>query len=327
MSPNIRRKLEALAERHEELGLMLADPAAANDNKRFRELSQEYAQLEPVTRALADFDSARRDLAAAEALRSDPEMRDLAEEEIDKQHERLGRLDHELSLLLLPRDPRDDANIFLEIRAGTGGDEAALFAGDLFRMYTRYAEQQGWRVEVLSASEGEHGGYKEIISRIVGSSALSTRRTPVTRFRRSIRSWMCAMSLASTVLPRMSMRTSGASFFSRRAAAAALTCSPYGVSRSAGVVRSTNVRMPPDFYHLCITEHPNDSRAFWQCAVDMDLASRGQIGEAGFKRLEVCRRTLSNLDPSREHSLMLQVDGQEFECTGRPPPATAPARK
>ena len=95
----------------------------------------------------------------------------------------------------------------------------------------------------------------------------------------------------------------------------------------AATIGEPNVRMPPDFYHLCITEHPNDSRASWQCAVDMDLANREQIGEAGFKRLEVCRRTLSNLDPSREHSLMLQVDGQEFECTGRPPPATAPARK
>jgi peptide chain release factor 1 len=173
MSPNIRRKLEALAERHEELGLLLADPAAANDNKRFRELSQEYAQLEPVTRALTNFDTARRDLAAAEALRSDPEMRDLAEEEIENQRARLEALDHELSLLLLPRDPRDDANIFLEIRAGTGGDEAALFAGDLLRMYTRYAETRRWSVEILSASEGEHGGFKEVIARIEGQGAYS----------------------------------------------------------------------------------------------------------------------------------------------------------
>lgn len=173
MSPSIRRKLDALAERHEEVGLLLASPDVAADNKRFRELSREYAQLEPLSQALRDYDNATHDLEATRALLSDPDMRDMAQEEIDRLQARLVELDTELGLLLLPRDPRDEANIFLEIRAGTGGDEAAIFAGDLFRMYTRYAESRRWSVELLSASEGEHGGFKEVIARVEGAGAFS----------------------------------------------------------------------------------------------------------------------------------------------------------
>ncbi len=173
MSPSIRRKLDALAERHEEVGLLLALPEVAADNKRFRELSREYAQLEPLTRALRDYDAATRDLDAARALLADPDMRDMAQEEIEQLQARLTGLDTDLGLLLLPRDPRDEANIFLEIRAGTGGDEAAIFAGDLFRMYARYAEVRRWNVELLSASEGEHGGFKEVIARVEGAGAFS----------------------------------------------------------------------------------------------------------------------------------------------------------
>jgi peptide chain release factor 1 len=173
MSPSIRRKLDALAERHEEVGLLLASPEVAADNRRFRELSREYAQLEPLTSALRAYDSATRDLDAARALLSDPDMRDMAQEEIEQLEARLLALDTDLGLLLLPRDPRDEANIFLEIRAGTGGDEAAIFAGDLFRMYTRYAETRRWTVELLSASEGEHGGFKEVIARVEGAGAFS----------------------------------------------------------------------------------------------------------------------------------------------------------
>ncbi len=173
MSPSIRRKLDALAERHEEVGLLLAAPEVAADNKRFRELSREYAQLEPLTRALREFDGATAELEAARALLADPDMRDMAQEEVERLEARLLELDTELGLLLLPRDPRDEANIFLEIRAGTGGDEAAIFAGDLFRMYTRYAEARRWNVELLSASEGEHGGFKEVIARVEGAGAFS----------------------------------------------------------------------------------------------------------------------------------------------------------
>ncbi|MBB5209103.1 peptide chain release factor 1 [Chiayiivirga flava] len=171
MTPSIRRKLDALAERHEEVGRLLAEPDANADAKRFRDLSREYAQLEPATRKLRDYDAALQSLAAAEAMRDDPELRDLADDEIATLRDTLATLDDELNILLLPRDPRDDANLFLEVRAGTGGDEAAIFAGDLFRMYARYAEARRWQVEILGASPGEHGGYKEIIARIEGAGA------------------------------------------------------------------------------------------------------------------------------------------------------------
>ncbi len=173
MTPSLRRKLEALAERREELERLLADPGVMADNARFRDLSREFAQLEPVATALAAEARARADLASAEAMREDPELAELAQEEVATARQRLQELDHELSLLLVPKDPRDEGNLFLEVRAGTGGDEAALFAGDLFRMYARYAERQGWRVEVESDNAGEHGGYKEVVARIVGRGAYS----------------------------------------------------------------------------------------------------------------------------------------------------------
>ncbi|WP_434212248.1 peptide chain release factor 1 [[Pseudomonas] boreopolis] len=173
MTPTLRRKLEALAERREELERLLSDPDVVGDNERFRSLSREFAQLEPVAAALAEEARAKADLAAAEAMRADPEMRELAEEEIAAAQARLSELEQRLLLLLVPQDPRDEGNLFLEVRAGTGGDEAAIFAGDLFRMYARYAERQGWKVEVESDNPGEHGGYKEIVARIVGRGAYS----------------------------------------------------------------------------------------------------------------------------------------------------------
>ena len=173
MTPTLRRKLEALAERRDELERLLSDPGVVADNTRFRALSREFAQLEPVATALADEARAKADLAAAEAMRGDPELGELAEEEIAAAQARLAELEGQLALLLVPRDPRDDGNLFLEVRAGTGGDEAAIFAGDLFRMYARYAERQGWKVEIESDSPGEHGGHKEIVARIVGRGAYS----------------------------------------------------------------------------------------------------------------------------------------------------------
>ncbi len=173
MTPTLRRKLEALAERREELERLLSDPAVVSDNDRFRRYSREFSQLEPVAVALAEEALAKRDLDAAQAMRGDPEMREFAEEEIVTAQARLLQLEDDLSLLLVPKDPRDDADLFLEVRAGTGGDEAAIFAGDLFRMYARYAERQGWKVEVESESPGEHGGYKEIVAKVVGRGAFS----------------------------------------------------------------------------------------------------------------------------------------------------------
>jgi peptide chain release factor 1 len=173
MQPSLRRKLEALAERREELERLLADPGVIGDAERFRTLSREFSQLEPVAVALAAEARARRDLGAAEAMRADPELRALAEEEIADATRRIEALEAELMAQLVPRDPRDEGNLYLEVRAGTGGDEAAIFAGDLFRMYVRYAERQHWKVEVESASPGEHGGYKEVVARVEGRGAYS----------------------------------------------------------------------------------------------------------------------------------------------------------
>ncbi|RPE75538.1 peptide chain release factor 1 [Vulcaniibacterium tengchongense] len=173
MTPTLRRKLEALAERREELERLLADPDIGADAERFGKLSREFAQLEPVAAALRAEAQARQDLAAAESMRGDPELAGLAEEEIADAKRRLERLEAELLAHLIPRDPRDGGDLYLEVRAGTGGDEAAIFAGDLFRMYVRYAERRGWKVEVESANPGEHGGYKEIIARVEGRGAYS----------------------------------------------------------------------------------------------------------------------------------------------------------
>ncbi|MDO1530379.1 peptide chain release factor 1 [Fulvimonas sp. R45] len=173
MTPSIRRKLEALAERHEEVGLLLGQPEVLADNARFRELSREYAQLEPVAAALREHDQAGRELADARAMLDDPDLGDMAADDVARLERRLAELDDELQILLLPVDPRDEANLFLEVRAGTGGDEAAIFAGDLFRMYARYAERRRWQVEVLSENPGEHGGYKEIVARVEGKGAFS----------------------------------------------------------------------------------------------------------------------------------------------------------
>jgi peptide chain release factor 1 len=173
MLPSLRRKLESLLERREELERLLSDPGVVADNDRFRTLSREFSQLEPVAVGLAEEARARADLAVAEGMRDDPEMRELAEEEIAAATARLGDIDAALMAQLVPRDARDDGNIYLEVRAGTGGDEAAIFAGDLFRMYARYAERQGWRVEVESANAGEHGGFREIVARVEGRGVYS----------------------------------------------------------------------------------------------------------------------------------------------------------
>ena len=171
MTPALRRKLDALVERREEVERLLADPAVATDQTRFRNLSREFATLQPVADALAAEAMARADLAAAEAMRVDPELRELADDEIEAATQRLQQLEGELLAQLIPKDARDSGGLYLEVRAGTGGDEAAIFAGDLFRMYSRYAETRGWRVEVESANPGEHGGYKEVVARVEGDGA------------------------------------------------------------------------------------------------------------------------------------------------------------
>ncbi|WP_116473709.1 peptide chain release factor 1 [Zobellella maritima] len=173
MNISILKKLEGLLERYEEVQALLGEPAVINNQEKYRTLTREYAQLEDVVGCFRRYQQAQEDLTAAEEMlaEEDSELRMMAAEEIDSARTTIETLGHELQILLLPKDPKDDSNCFLEIRAGAGGDEAAIFAGDLFRMYSRYAEQQRWRLEVVSASEGEHGGFKEIIARIEGPGA------------------------------------------------------------------------------------------------------------------------------------------------------------
>ncbi len=173
MKSSIRAKLDQLAERLVEVDRLLASEQAARDMDQFRRLSRERAELEPVVALYQEYGRTEGDLREAEGMLADPEMKGFAQEEIAAAQDRLPSLELELQKLLLPRDPNDERNLFLEIRAGTGGEESALFAADLFRMYSRYAERQGWRIEVVSRNESDLGGYKEVICRIAGTGAYS----------------------------------------------------------------------------------------------------------------------------------------------------------
>ncbi|MFU9138680.1 peptide chain release factor 1 [Erwinia tasmaniensis] len=171
MKPSIVAKLEALQERHEEVEVMLGDAGVIADQERFRALSREYAQLTDVSQCFRRWQQTQDDIATAEEMLADPEMRDMAQDELKEAQAASEGLEQALQVLLLPKDPDDERNCYLEVRAGTGGDEAAIFAGDLFRMYSRYAEARRWKIEVLSANEGEHGGYKEVIAKVIGDGA------------------------------------------------------------------------------------------------------------------------------------------------------------
>ncbi|MDN8581871.1 PCRF domain-containing protein, partial [Eikenella corrodens] len=164
MKPSVLDKLQSLSERLEEVTALLSTPEATADINRFRQLNQEHAELTPVVEAYRQYRQAESDLADAEDMLADPEMKDFAAEEIEAAKAKIETLDTELQKLLLPKDEDDGKNIFLEVRAGTGGDEAALFAADLLRMYTRYAERNRWQVEIVSANESDLGGYKEVIA-------------------------------------------------------------------------------------------------------------------------------------------------------------------
>lgn len=175
MNKSIAHKLENLSERHAEITALLSDPDIIADQNRFRGLSKEYGQLEPVTKTWQRYQQAEEAFTEARemAREADTELREMAAEEQQQLSAEMESLELELQKQLLPKDPNDNSNVFLEIRAGTGGDEAAIFAGDLFRMYSRYAEQQKWQVEILNQNEGEHGGYREIIVRLIGQGAYS----------------------------------------------------------------------------------------------------------------------------------------------------------
>ncbi len=207
MKESIRQRLQKLSDRFEEVGRLLATDEVAGGSQQFRDLSVEYARLQPLAERFGRYHGLERDLAAARELQADPDagIRTLGEEEVGHVQRELEAAESELRGLLLPKDPRDGRNIFLEVRAGTGGDEAAIFAGELHRMYARYAERRGFAVEVLSESAGEHGGYKEIISRIVGKGAFSllkfesgthrVQRVPATEAQGRIHTSACTVAI------------------------------------------------------------------------------------------------------------------------------------
>ncbi|ACA87945.1 MULTISPECIES: peptide chain release factor 1 [Shewanella] len=170
MKDSVIRKLEGLLERNEEVLALLSDPSVIADQERFRALSKEYSQLEDVVKSFTAFQQATEDLEAAKEMlnEDDPELKEMAQEEMKEAKSVLETLEDELQILLLPKDPNDDNNAFIEIRAGAGGDEAAIFAGDLFRMYSKYSESNRWQIEVMNTNEGEHGGFKEVIAKISG---------------------------------------------------------------------------------------------------------------------------------------------------------------
>ena len=207
MKESIRFKLESVRDRFEEIAGLLADPEVISDQNQFRNLSKEYARVEPVVQSFQKYEGVLEDIAAAEEMAndSDPEVREMGQEELAGLEERREALLVDLQKALIPPDPYDDSNVYLEIRAGTGGDEAAIFAGDLFRMYSKYGESEGWKFEILSAREGEHGGFKEIISRVTGSSiyaklkfesgAHRVQRVPATESQGRIHTSACTVAV------------------------------------------------------------------------------------------------------------------------------------
>ena len=211
MKESIRLRLQQVSARHEEIALLLSEPEVFSDQNRYRDLSREYAQLEPLVLSWHNWQETRTVIEEAEQMtaEADPDLRQIAREEMEEGNSRLEELEQELQLLLLPRDPNDDNNIFLEIRAGTGGDEAAIFAGDLFRMYQKYVEGRGWSMEVLNANSGEHGGYKEIIARVAGQGAYSrfksesgthrVQRVPETESQGRIHTSACTVAILPEV--------------------------------------------------------------------------------------------------------------------------------
>lgn len=209
MKPSIERKLLNLVDRYEEVRALLSDPEVIGKQDQFRELSKEYAQIEPVVNCFNEYQAAIEAKKNAESLMDDKEMRELAEEEVASALAKIEQSEVELEIQLLPKDPDDNKNIFLEVRAGTGGDEASIFAGDLFRMYCRYAEKQKWRVEIVSESEGEHGGFKEVIARIIGlnvyarlkfeSGAHRVQRVPVTESQGRVHTSACTVAIMPEV--------------------------------------------------------------------------------------------------------------------------------
>jgi peptide chain release factor 1 len=211
MKSSIRERLHQVSSRYEEVGLLLSQPEVFSDQNRFRDLSVEYAQLEPLVKSWENWQATQAAIEEARLMleEPDPEMQQMAEDELRQSTSQLESLENRIQLLLLPKDPNDENNIFLEIRAGTGGDEAAIFAGDLFRMYQKYAEARSWPMEILSQNPGEHGGFREVIVRVAGQGAYSrfkfesgthrVQRVPETESQGRIHTSACTVAILPEV--------------------------------------------------------------------------------------------------------------------------------
>ncbi|ETF04256.1 peptide chain release factor 1 [Advenella kashmirensis W13003] len=205
MKSSMRSRLEQISQRLIEVDALLAEPDAANDMDRFRKLSRERAEIDPVVMLFRSYEATEADLQTATEMMSDPELRDMAQEELDTAKARIEDLEEQLQLQLLPKDPDDGRSVFLEVRAGTGGDESAIFSGDLFRMYSRYAEEKGWKVEIMSENASEMGGYREVIARIDGegvygrlkyeSGAHRVQRVPETESQGRVHTSACTVAV------------------------------------------------------------------------------------------------------------------------------------
>ena len=205
MTPEIKTKLQTASERHEEIGHLMSDPNVMSDQNKFRDLSKEYASLEDLVKTFANYKDAEQEIADAQEMMDDPEMKEMAQESLLEAKGNLKKYEKELQILLIPKDPDDDKNIFLEVRAGTGGDEASLFAGDLFRMYSRYAENKKWSVSIVSVNEGDHGGFKEVIAQIDGDGVFSrfkfesgthrVQRVPATESQGRVHTSACTVAI------------------------------------------------------------------------------------------------------------------------------------
>ena len=209
MTPEIKSKLQIASERHEEIAMLMSDPDVMSNQNKFRDLSKEYASLEDLVKTFANYIESEQEIEESIEMMSDPEMKELAKETLDEAKLSLAQFEKELQLLLIPKDPDDAKDIYLEIRAGTGGDEASIFSGDLFRMYSKYAENKKWNVSIVSVSEGEHGGFKEIIAQVEGDGAFSrfkfesgthrVQRVPATESQGRVHTSACTVAILPVI--------------------------------------------------------------------------------------------------------------------------------